>query len=38
MRVKCATQVLSRTVAAAIHTYATLGALPKDAKPTAKFI
>lgn len=34
LRVKCATQVLSRIVAAAIETYATLGALTKEAIAT----
>lgn len=38
MRVKLATQLLSRTVAAAIATYAKLGALPKEAIATAKFV
>lgn len=38
MRVKLATQVLSRTVAAAIATYAKLRALPKEAIATAEFV
>ena len=38
MRVKLATQVLSKTVAAAIETYSTFGALPSEAISTAKFI
>ena len=38
MKVKLATQVLSHTVAAAISTYVSLGALPASAAGTAEFI
>lgn len=38
MRVKLATQVLSRTVASGMHTYKTLGALPADSSATIEVI
>lgn len=38
MKVKYATQILSRTVASGLYTYASLGGLPKEATSTATFI
>lgn len=38
MKVKYATQILSRTVASGLYTYAALGGLPKEATGTATFV
>ena len=38
MKVKYATQILSRTVASGLYTYATLGGLPQEATATATFV
>lgn len=38
MKVKYASQILSRTVASGLYTYAALGGLPKEATATATFV